>query len=639
MQSYSKDRSSTHLWRNDITGLRALAVIPVLIYHAFPEFVPGGFFGVDIFFVISGYLISGIIFRSVSIGTFSYLDFYQKRIRRIIPNLITLCLFVLIVGFFVLLPREYENLGQHIVSSGLFVQNFRLLSEVGYFTEDALRKPLLHLWSLAVEEQFYIFFPILIAVLWKLFKSKRLIGILVICITLASLVASFFVEKGFGFYFPLTRFWEIGAGIIVAYLETYGIADYSKISQSIRSFLSVLALSVLIWLFFFYKTSMPHPGGVTLVPVLASVILICAHPNALVNRTLLSLKPMTFVGLISYSLYLWHWPLLCFLFICLPESGISITYKLLALLISFLLATLIYKYVENPLRRMKSFRDINLSLLLMTLLACLIAGGFSLSKYNGLPSRNFVQNHLEMYQIAEARVFHEWTAYDKLARIRINGVKVGVTSKSSYPKIVFLGDSHMAQYQLRINRLASSTNVTAATLALRHIWRPDTYNGIRPAILKIMSDPKVEVIVIASRWFGYMSDRSGKGSLAELAELCKTYTNKKVFILLDPPWDSGSLINGRRQQGQFDPMKHFNRVHYQQEDFLVPYPKELKWKKGNEMIEDLFHDVAKMVKVENFVCEKQFCDTLKYKDDDHLNPFYLEKNATWLDEVFASVKD
>lgn len=170
MQTFSKDKSSNHLWRNDITGLRALAVIPVLFYHAFPELLPGGFFGVDIFFVISGYLISGIIFRGVSTGTFSYWDFYQKRIRRIIPNLIVLCLFVLSIGYFFLLPFEYANLGKHIVASGLFIQNFNLLSEAGYFTEDALRKPLLHLWSLAVEEQFYIVFPILISVIWKLFN-------------------------------------------------------------------------------------------------------------------------------------------------------------------------------------------------------------------------------------------------------------------------------------------------------------------------------------------------------------------------------------------------------------------------------------------------------------------------------------
>ena len=150
-----------HLWRNDITGLRAVAVLPVLLFHAFPSLLPGGFFGVDVFFVISGYLISGIIFRGMLKDTFSYKSFYEKRIKRILPNLLLLLSFVCIVGYFVLLDREYENLGRHIYSSAAFFQNFRLLSEIGYFTEDALRKPLLHLWSLAIEEQFYIIFPII----------------------------------------------------------------------------------------------------------------------------------------------------------------------------------------------------------------------------------------------------------------------------------------------------------------------------------------------------------------------------------------------------------------------------------------------------------------------------------------------
>ena len=144
-----------HLWRNDITGLRAVAVLPVLLFHAFPNLLPGGFFGVDVFFVISGYLISGIIFRGLIDGTFSYRSFYEKRIKRILPNLLLLILFVSVMGYFFLLPEEYSNLGKHIYSSAGFFQNFRLLKEIGYFTEDALRKPLLHLWSLAIEEQFY----------------------------------------------------------------------------------------------------------------------------------------------------------------------------------------------------------------------------------------------------------------------------------------------------------------------------------------------------------------------------------------------------------------------------------------------------------------------------------------------------
>lgn len=142
MASSNTTYKSDHLWRNDITGLRALAVLPVIFYHGFPSFIPGGFFGVDIFFVISGYLISGIIFRNIYRGTFSYLKFYSKRIKRIIPNLFLLLSFVLIAGYFLLFEDDYNNLGRHVYSSAVFIENFRLLSEIDYFTEDAIRKPL-----------------------------------------------------------------------------------------------------------------------------------------------------------------------------------------------------------------------------------------------------------------------------------------------------------------------------------------------------------------------------------------------------------------------------------------------------------------------------------------------------------------
>lgn len=178
-----------HLWRTDITGLRALAVLPVLLFHAFPDYLSGGFFGVDIFFVISGYLISGIIFRGLLSNTFSYADFYAKRIRRILPNLMLVLAFCFIMGWFWMSAREYATLGQHIYASAGFYQNFRLMGEAGYFDAASETKPLLHLWSLAIEEQFYIVFPIICVAVWKLTQSPRAILTVVLSITLGSLAA------------------------------------------------------------------------------------------------------------------------------------------------------------------------------------------------------------------------------------------------------------------------------------------------------------------------------------------------------------------------------------------------------------------------------------------------------------------
>lgn len=182
-------QQDTHsYWRSDITGLRALAVLPVLIFHAWPDLLPGGFVGVDVFFVISGYLISGILFRQLQrTRRIDFADFYAKRIRRIIPNLLCVLLFTAAVGWFYLAPGEYRDLGRQIYSSTFFYQNFRLLKDLGdYFAADASVQPLLHLWSLAIEEQFYIVFPLLCALVWKLRANVQALGGVVLLVTFGS---------------------------------------------------------------------------------------------------------------------------------------------------------------------------------------------------------------------------------------------------------------------------------------------------------------------------------------------------------------------------------------------------------------------------------------------------------------------
>ena len=282
--------SLTHSWRDDITGLRALAVLPVLLFHAFPSFLQGGFFGVDIFFVISGFLISGIIFRGLVRDSFSYRAFYVKRIRRILPNLTVLLVAVAVTGWIILYDEELVNLGRHIYASAAFYQNFRLLGEVGYFTEDALRKPLLHLWSLAIEEQFYIVFPIVCALIWRFWKSKTLLFAASLLITIASLAACLLVtDKNFAFYFPLTRFWELGAGILLAALETFGFYDFNRLSKTIRNGLSVVGFLFIVFAMTCYRPAIyGHPGVFTLLPVIGAVFLIAAQNDSVINRLFLS---------------------------------------------------------------------------------------------------------------------------------------------------------------------------------------------------------------------------------------------------------------------------------------------------------------------------------------------------------------
>lgn len=633
MTSNNSNYKCDHLWRNDITGLRALAVLPVIFYHAFPSLVPGGFFGVDIFFVISGYLISGIIFRNVYRGTFSYLEFYSKRIKRIIPNLFLLLLFVLIAGYFLLFEDDYNNLGRHVYSSAAFIENFRLLSEIGYFTEDALRKPLLHLWSLAIEEQFYIVFPIICVLIWKLSKSIRLMGILVFSITIASLIAGLTSsDKSFAFYFPLTRFWELGAGIIIAYIETFQIIDTRKISLGLRHAFSMVGLFFTLGVMFCYKPTWLHPGFITLFPVLGAVLFILSQPSALINKYLLGWSPMVFVGLISYSLYLWHWPLLSFLNICLPSP--SYQYTVLAIALSFVLATVVYYYVENPIRR----STLNLSLwqfkvpvaiLLLIALILPASFGYVLRKTEGLPNRAI--NH-EFPELTRIREDVNWS---KQPRIKIENIDV-YGLNSGMPEIIFAGDSHANQYYYRMTTLSQKFSKYAGMIHssgcfVLYTGGKDKCQKAAKALYKLLDKPQVKRVVIFNKWGSNYDQEYFQEGIKKFRQVLSTRKDLQAYVVLDPPWDEG--VGGA--QGNFDPMKHFNRFNPDLKSYYVSYDDNGLWKKGNNAISAALGDVATIIDTEHHICKNYECNVLKwYRDDDHLQIDRLGKEAVWMDEIF-----
>jgi peptidoglycan/LPS O-acetylase OafA/YrhL len=292
-------------YRPDVDGLRAVAILPVVGFHAFPGRFPGGFVGVDVFFVISGFLITGIIVRELSVGTFSLAAFYARRIRRIFPALCIVLFATCLIGWLVLLPDEYDQLARHILAGALFLSNFALWQEVGYFDTAADLKPLLHLWSLGVEEQFYVLWPITMALAWRAGKHAFL-GIVIVGI--ASFILNLVFIGGhptMTFYLPFTRFWELmlGAGIAVAAFRG------QSLPQSARHFASVLGLTLILGCIPLLSNDQPFPGWPALIPTVGAGLMIAAGPSAWANRYILSTRAAVFVGLISYPLYLWHWPL------------------------------------------------------------------------------------------------------------------------------------------------------------------------------------------------------------------------------------------------------------------------------------------------------------------------------------------
>ena len=300
-------------YRPDIDGMRAIAIILVVIYHAFPKFITGGFFGVDVFFVLSGYLISTIIIEQLNSNSFRLTDFYVRRIKRIVPALITVMVVSLILGWFLLLPMEYKQLGKHLLGGSTFISNFLSWNEVGYFDGAAESKPLLHLWSLSVEEQFYLLWPITLS--WFYTKKYNLFNLIGL-IALFSFILNIILVKintEAAFYFPVARFWELMLGAMIIYCTPKTTPTIAFIRNH-RSFISFLGLFVIVAVCLYVKKQFQIPGFWALLPTLGAALLIISE-NGWVNRNVLSSRFMVWLGQISYPLYLWHWPILSFLHI------------------------------------------------------------------------------------------------------------------------------------------------------------------------------------------------------------------------------------------------------------------------------------------------------------------------------------
>jgi peptidoglycan/LPS O-acetylase OafA/YrhL len=330
-------------YRPDVDGLRAVAVMLVLNFHAFPAATPGGFIGVDVFFVISGFLITGIIARELEQDRFSLLTFYVRRIRRIFPALLAVLAASLILGWLFLLPALYAQLGIDTFASAAFAANIALLLQSGYFDVASARKPLLHLWSLGIEEQFYLAWPLIL-----MFAARRKMSIVAVAATLG--VASFVLNVALigprpvaAFYLPFTRAFELLLGAVLAC--SWDRLNQSQRGSDIRAWagaaMIVAAAAVL-------DSHSAFPGWWAVLPVVGTALLISA-PGSWICRAVLASTPLVWIGLISYPLYLWHWPLLVF-GAAIKFQPLTLPERELILLLSTLLAWATYAYIEKPIR-------------------------------------------------------------------------------------------------------------------------------------------------------------------------------------------------------------------------------------------------------------------------------------------------
>ncbi len=373
-------------YRSDIDGLRALAIIPVVFFHAFPEFFAGGFIGVDIFFVISGYLITSILMIEAQEQRLSIKNFYARRVRRIFPALALVLFVSLAFAWIMLTPPEYQRLGKHAAGGVGFISNFMFMKEVGYFDPAADTKPLLHLWSLGIEEQFYIVWPLL---LWFLVRKSWRTGWVFFGLAFTSFVINIGwidFNSTFVFYSPLTRSWELILGALVATQSINPNTAVAALIDRFKSLISLIGVFLLITGFCLIDEKSVFPGWYALLPTLGAVFLIASGRDAFINKNLLSNRLLVWIGLISFPLYLWHWPLISFARIIYAElPPLQIRYILI--ITSFVLAWLTYEFLEKPIKRFKFTRKILWTLVLILFLIGLT--GHLINKNKGIPSRHF----------------------------------------------------------------------------------------------------------------------------------------------------------------------------------------------------------------------------------------------------------
>lgn len=366
-------------YRRDIDGLRAVAVLPVILFHAGLDVFQGGFLGVDVFFVISGFLITSILISELRADKFSLINFYERRARRILPALFVVLIATSLIGVVFMPPFEFKEYSQSLVSVVSFLSNIFFYLEIDYFSLGAEEMPLLHTWSLAIEEQYYLLFPPILYITWKI-NSKSVLAF-VTFLAVLSLFSAIYLNaignQSASFYWIISRAWELLAGGICALLihrNSYNFKFLSNIG------LGILVASILAW-----PSNIEHPGIYTLIPVLATCFIILFSNKSSLAYRLLANQYMVGIGLISYSLYLWHQPIFAFLRMKTVGQP-SQQFFLMAIVLTFALSFLSYRYVETPFRNKKRYDRkfiFSSSMLLLSLFGLIGLGGHFSNGFHG----------------------------------------------------------------------------------------------------------------------------------------------------------------------------------------------------------------------------------------------------------------
>jgi peptidoglycan/LPS O-acetylase OafA/YrhL len=658
---------SNPTYRADIDGLRAVAVLSVVGFHAFPFWLKGGFAGVDIFFVISGFLISSIIFGGLDQGNFSFKEFYIRRIRRIFPALLAVLAACYAFGWFALLGKEFEQLGKHIAAGASFISNFVLWNEVGYFDNAADTKPLLHLWSLGIEEQFYIMWPLLAWFVWKRRISMMTVTLLLIFISFAINLHFTGADSAAAFYLPLSRFWELSCGSLLAYfmLRRHAPNRLPAISSSSlearfldwttqrknlfnRELAALTGMALIVAALLLLSKEKNFPGWWALLPTAGACLIIASGQHAWINRRILANSLLVKIGLISYPLYLWHWPLLSFARIIEGETP-SREIRIGAVILSIALAWLTYRLIEIPLRfGARTKTKVSVLILSMFMLGLI---GHLTSKQHGFAFR------LKAFEekVKEVKRSRDSTPECKNA-IPVKDLRYcNLADTSRSPSVVVIGDSHG-------NRLYESLAAKYDSLGENLLqiggggclpfWDIETgspgqpnkcHEQMNPQLDYVLNNPNIKTVIFANRGPLHIEGNdpaSGRKyfvkdmvnvdvqdakqiykqallrSTAKLKE-----KGKNVVLIIDAP------------EFPYDPLQCINL----DRPFASPFKNRPDCKISRTAVDqrnlnyiEVTMQVAnslelKVINLQDVLCDAENCHALKdgnlmYMDPDHLNP-------------------
>ncbi|BEP40553.1 acyltransferase family protein [Variovorax sp. V15] len=641
-------------YRPDIDGLRAIAVGSVLAYHAFPSLLPGGFIGVDIFFVISGFLITTILLQSLAAGDFSYRDFYARRIRRIFPALVLVLLATLAFGWYVLLPGEFSQLGKQTTGGAAFFANLVFLGEAGYFDASAETKPLLHLWSLGIEEQFYIFWPLMLGLAWRRRWPMLRVVLAVAVISFLVNVLTVQAHRAAAFYSPLSRAWELMAGGLLAVMQLQSVAQGAATARAWKKHLqSIVGIALIVLGLFMTRSTKAFPGWWALLPVLGAASCIAAGPGGVLNRYLLSNRVMVWIGLISYPLYLWHWPLLSYARIVTGGEP-PLRLRIVLVAASVVLAWATYRFLER-------FVKLHLS---QAVLRGLAGAGAALALagvlvFLGTPMPRHDSPALQ----AVADATREDNYYDGFEEAALGNQFVYRVGNGKH-NVLLIGDSHVEQYAPRALELMRTQPDKARTIYFATkgscppvpglFSGPDTgCDERRTAVLDLALKPEIDSVVLGACWSCYFTgagptvnyfvdDRKavhpfigGDGidqSLKSLGEVLKRLSaHKPVYLVLGNPVGM-----------DFDPLRQIEgsrlgRMTAESGQLKAPMPQDQA--QFNARLKQVAQaNGAKVIEPFASLCADGECirsmpddGSPAYKDIGHLRPRYARSFATYID--------